>query len=555
MQPVPLRLSQTLWSAFRAANPANKKRLSIPSSRPFSYVVPPCTSSALRPPRQSIAQQARYYSSEKSETDRKVEEAKARIEESLDARADLAAQSDDKLKDPKDETIVHTIPESSSIVYTKEHESTSSSAAPSASAVPPPPPRTPPSQNGDPADRFLPSELSKRYSELRKRFTHLMDNYQTHIFTASQRLNDLTGYSGIEALKKQIESLETQVQNSRQSVKECRDRYSEAIATRSTTQREVNDLLHRKHTWSPTDLERFTSLYRSDHANEQAEIVAQKEVADAEAQYEEASTKLAKSILARYHEEQIWSDKIRQMSTWGTWGLMGINVLLFVIFQIAVEPWRRKRLVKGFEEKVEVALRERDAELAAIKASSGYGQTLQPNQSTAEGIAQLSATEKAEAVADKIAEQIVDAVSGATEDDGPSQSTTLASTSLNQDSTSSPQPDAATKITPSISELEAAAESVTSQELDSTVFSPDQEPTSTEPEPTSPSPSPFSLSLSSRWTSPSSSLAWYEDWIRARFSDDRHVMLTQRELTTVAMEGVAGGMAIMGLLFVLLRPR
>lgn len=44
------------------------------------------------------------------------------------------------------------------------------------------------------------------------------------------------------------------------------------------------------------------------------------------------------------------------MSTWGTWGLMGVNVLLFLIFQIAVEPWRRRRLVKGFEDKVVEAL-------------------------------------------------------------------------------------------------------------------------------------------------------------------------------------------------------
>ena len=44
------------------------------------------------------------------------------------------------------------------------------------------------------------------------------------------------------------------------------------------------------------------------------------------------------------------------MSTWGTWGLMGVNVLLFLVFQIGVEPWRRKRLVKGFEEKVMEAL-------------------------------------------------------------------------------------------------------------------------------------------------------------------------------------------------------
>jgi sensitive to high expression protein 9 len=56
------------------------------------------------------------------------------------------------------------------------------------------------------------------------------------------------------------------------------------------------------------------------------------------------------------------------MSTWGTWGLMGMNVLLFMVFQIAVEPWRRKRLVKGFEEKVMEAL---EREGAATNAATG----------------------------------------------------------------------------------------------------------------------------------------------------------------------------------------
>lgn len=32
-----------------------------------------------------------------------------------------------------------------------------------------------------------------------------MDNVQSNIFFAGQRLNDLTGYSGIEALKRDIE--------------------------------------------------------------------------------------------------------------------------------------------------------------------------------------------------------------------------------------------------------------------------------------------------------------------------------------------------------------
>ena len=44
---------------------------------------------------------------------------------------------------------------------------------------------------------------------------------------------------------------------------------------------------------------------------------------------------------------------------------MGVNVLLFLVFQIGVEPWRRRRLVKGFEEKVMEAL---DREGSAVGA-------------------------------------------------------------------------------------------------------------------------------------------------------------------------------------------
>lgn len=151
-------------------------------------------------------------------------------------------------------------------------------------------------------------------------------------------------------------------------MQQAKSDYTAAIALRSGSQREVNELLQRKHNWSPQDLERFTSLYRSDHANEQAETNAQAAVGMAEREAEEASTKLSATILARYHEEQIWSDKIRRMSTWGTWGLMGMNVLLFMVFQIGVEPWRRKRLVKGFEEKVMEAL---EREGAATNAATG----------------------------------------------------------------------------------------------------------------------------------------------------------------------------------------
>lgn len=51
----------------------------------------------------------------------------------------------------------------------------------------------------------LPSEDEGQRSNFSKKFSHLMDNVQSNIFFAGQRLNDLTGYSGIEALKWGIE--------------------------------------------------------------------------------------------------------------------------------------------------------------------------------------------------------------------------------------------------------------------------------------------------------------------------------------------------------------
>ncbi|KAL8782650.1 MAG: hypothetical protein Q9213_005189 [Squamulea squamosa] len=211
----------------------------------------------------------------------------------------------------------------------------------------------------------LPSHIESLRSPLSHRFTHLMDNLQGSLFHATQQLNTLTGYSGIESLKASIAAQESRLQAARDTLNSARTAYSAAIKQRSTSQREVNELLQRKHNWSPADLERFTELYRSDHANELNENKTHETLMKAEKDAEEAGAKLSESILARYHEEQIWSDKIRRMSTWGTWGLMGVNVLLFLVFQIGVEPWRRKRLVKGFEEKVQEALeREREVKVA-----------------------------------------------------------------------------------------------------------------------------------------------------------------------------------------------
>ncbi|KAF3385374.1 Sensitive to high expression protein 9 [Penicillium rolfsii] len=339
----------------------------------------------------------------------------------------------------------------------------------------------------------LPSYLENRRSQLSKQFTTMMDNLQSNVFVAGQRLNDLTGYSAIEALKKDIQTQEAHLRTARAHVRKAKEEYTAAINNRSNSQREVNELLQRKHAWSPTDLERFTLLYRNDHANEVAEVESQEALSRAEREAEEAAASLNKSILSRYHEEQVWSDKIRRMSTWGTWGLMGMNVLLFLIFQIAVEPWRRRRLVKGFEDKVVEAL-EKEKNMNRIEGvvSSAAAPTILP-----------------EVIDSTVESSIASIESPAAETDEPA-------------------------VIPVVAPAEAS-------------------PVEASPSP-DPIDEQYLTSRLAGITLSPISLGYWRQVFDELFSE-RTVAISQRDITVVAMQSAAAGAAVVGLMISLVRSR
>ncbi|TPR07400.1 PLAC8 family protein [Aspergillus niger] len=352
----------------------------------------------------------------------------------------------------------------------------------------------------------------QRRSQFTKRFSDVMDNLQSNIFVAGQRLNDLTGYSAIEMLKKEIHRQEERLRTARLQVRTAKDAYAAAINNRSTSQREVNELLQRKHAWSPTDLERFTHLYRNDHTNEVAEHEAQEALSQAEHEAEEAAAQLSKSILSRYHEEQVWSDKIRQMSTWGTWGLMGVNVLLFLIFQIAVEPWRRKRLVKGFEEKVIEAI-EKEKALDRIQIVTAQNQMAQESSTT---------------------------------------STASTATPETAETAETAEPSASPADEP-IADTDAI---VTIESTEPEVFSSD--PADAEPPANTivskPTPDNIREYIKFQLARVSPLLESLRQYLHDLFSD-RQVVLTQRDLSTVALQSAAAGAAVIGMLSMIIRQR
>lgn len=249
-------------------------------------------------------------------------------------------------------------------------------------------------------------------------------------------------------------------------------------------------------------MERFTLLYRNDHTNEVSEVETQEALSRAEREAEEAAASLSKCILSRYHEEQVWSDKIRRMSTWGTWGLMGMNVLLFLVFQIAVEPWRRRRLVKGFEDKVVEALeKEKASQQVAgqgnIPASvfapilpEVIDSTLETSSSESTGTVVVPATEK-----------------------------------------SVPTPTAVTDATTPTSTADVMPVATTSASDSSSLYS----------------------RLSEISFSPLSLEFWQQ--VSDELFSLRRITLSQHDMTVVAVQSAAAGAAVMSLLIAIVRPR
>jgi sensitive to high expression protein 9, mitochondrial len=153
--------------------------------------------------------------------------------------------------------------------------------------------------------------------------------------------------------------------------------YEQAVHRRAQSQREVNDLLQRKSSWTDDDVGRFTALVRQDHLYEQAEARAKLAAESMESQVEQEFTELMRVILNRYHEEQVWSDKIRSASTYGSLAVLGLNMAVFVLAIVLVEPWKRKRLAQTFEKKVDEMTLEM---IEAVKGQTKYMIEQQHNQ-------------------------------------------------------------------------------------------------------------------------------------------------------------------------------
>lgn len=136
----------------------------------------------------------------------------------------------------------------------------------------------------------------------------------------------------------------------REKLREVRKVYDSAINSQRQQQREQNMLLQRKHTWQEAEVARFTELFREEHERLLAAQAAKKALEEAETAVEQGYELLVDAIRRRYHEEQVWSDKMRAISAYGTAAVVIANTVLFVVVQIWIEPRRRAALQKELKQ-------------------------------------------------------------------------------------------------------------------------------------------------------------------------------------------------------------
>ena len=201
-------------------------------------------------------------------------------------------------------------------------------------------------------------------------FSSVITAMQTNLAIIGGKLNEVTGYERIEGLKQRVHEQgkrpiprssikvliklsEQRLQTARQATREAKIAYEAAVQTRATSQRDLTDLLQRKSTWSSEDVSRFTSLVQQDHLNTLAESSSKTASQAADEALEREFGALTQIILERYHEEQVWSDKIRSASTYGSMIVLGVNVFVFLSAIVIVEPWKRKKLAEALGRRVE----------------------------------------------------------------------------------------------------------------------------------------------------------------------------------------------------------
>eukprot|EP00123_Amoebidium_parasiticum_P012583 comp21459_c2_seq1/m.29666 comp21459_c2_seq1/g.29666 ORF comp21459_c2_seq1/g.29666 comp21459_c2_seq1/m.29666 type:complete len:517 (-) comp21459_c2_seq1:382-1932(-) len=173
-----------------------------------------------------------------------------------------------------------------------------------------------------------------------------------------QFTNKTTGYDTVLRLKENVNIADVAFHESRKAFKAAQTAYEGVLKQRSDCQQEVNRLLQRQASWQADDVSRFGELLKMEHELKRLELSAEEVVTKCEADVETKLGEYTTAMRERYHQEQIWSDKIRSLSTYGTLMVMGFNLFVLFLSIAAFEPRKRRKILEGVQHSLDEQRRE-----------------------------------------------------------------------------------------------------------------------------------------------------------------------------------------------------
>ena len=183
---------------------------------------------------------------------------------------------------------------------------------------------------------------------------------------AWQSVAHASGIAEIEALKLQVQSLQSALEASVARRSAALTAHDELVAQRGTTQRDLTSLLQRRDTWEATDVARFTELTTREHKVVKSIEAALAERHAADQGASAAQRAFVETMHERYRAEHLFGEKTRLLSTYAWLALTGVNIALFGLGQLFVERREAARMAMLHTVASTAAAAAVDAERASI---------------------------------------------------------------------------------------------------------------------------------------------------------------------------------------------
>jgi len=234
----------------------------------------------------------------------------------------------------------------------------------------------------------------------------------THYLTLWE---EQSGTHEILQLKQNVNTSSLDFDTKQRQVTLARSTVDKALQSFESSQLKHTRLLQTRDRWTSLEAMEFAKILEEEVQVRLELEVARKELTLLEQAQLDTMHRYMSDLRKRYQEEQLWQDKWRVYSTYGTWGLIVLNSIVFMISQYMVRL-RENRRMKEIQDSIRQSLATNEGTLRAIQAT-GRNRGERNNIDDGEGKMQNDEVRQVTSLTDKLSNTKESHVSATAVDD------------------------------------------------------------------------------------------------------------------------------------------